>query len=81
LELLGSFLLLHALGAIEEFVEDATKLRKSRPGDRSLWGLVCAMGRDLDPENPLFAVPGVNHRSFGRTNLHLVTALSTRSNR
>jgi hypothetical protein len=58
MEVLASFMLLYALEATEEFVEDAVRLKDSKPADRALWQQVCEMGRELAPENPMFAERG-----------------------
>ncbi len=64
--MLASFMLLYALEATEEFVEDAVRLKDSEPADRALWKQVCEMGRELAPENPMFAERGSTDCHIGR---------------
>ncbi len=81
LEMLASFMLLHAMGAKAEFEEDAVKLKDFMPTDRALWSQVCEMGRDLAPENPLFTIRGINNRHNGRAGLQRMLERRRRSDR
>ncbi len=66
MEVLASFMLLYAMEATAEFVEDAVRLKDSEPADRALWEQVCEMGRELAPENPMFAELGSTDCHIGR---------------
>lgn len=66
LDVLASFMLLYAMEAAEEFVEDAERLKDSNSADRALWKQVCEMGRELAPENPMFAERGITDCHIGR---------------